>query len=1235
MSSPEAVIVPVRVTALMVNDAVRNQDWRRWRPDFTRRSHLSPEPDPLNQPVSRPDTGVLVHWELPTALRNGALQPDGTTSYAAVPTRWLVVRYGGGTGTDERSAAGWLVHSDCLSDTEAADNSPYAIPTSGTDPTPVPKRIGRVRPLEGDLSEPADVPPSPLTAIGPGLPTFATYQPYNMGVFSMHDPLTGLTGDPLDLSYLVMGWYGTDADDPLADITANPPARFQEKITERLKRLGWDCPVPAAPVRTVCSGAAIGVRWEKTNAPARDRDEAPVTEDDPQKRPVTYGVAESSVDGISALALAHNTGFWKDPERLRRLQALQYGLLHQLDTRDGMAAVQQRTREARFEPVAGGFTWDFTSPRSAQGKESQPIRPLPEPERTWLADTNEAQRAYDAAVRQLARRQERLYELWWYAERLNVIIASTRAKVVKDRLKKLKQGVDTNLKALTGKVKAGRTALAQAPALLKAVTPEDLGTAIDAETKRLTELWKRAPVGRPTRTPRPVFHNAREPVVLIKGAKATRLLDDPAVIPCRLSGQTVTTTGKDAASTAVRPQGWAALKKKIPAKIPTGLPENLLTELAALDRSRTPATVTFADQATAVAWSAPDRRALAVRRATSLWKQPWTPLLLVWEAEYFAVPYHHYQDAGKSDPRRNWEFGDDFYQWRGEGDAAENKAVPRSVSGSILLSAHAVDNIAERLRHVDTEAPGQSKEFLDAVGDLAGHLADGGGGTDLISQALDGFTEQLTGRESRVRPRPKASVADILDGHHTFAPRALSAVTGEPADPTLDENWVAAPHYAPYRAGQFRFSRLFLVDRFGRGHEIVHTADRPDQRPAPARAATVVPDAKDPRKPGDADALVHIGQQGSWARHLFQLRPRLPQPARIGFEFISRMDDAQVAFSADTGDQISAWIVPNYFDGALLCMAADGLLLGELRSAQSTLVFERYHPDAPTLGQNSAEHPHLGRFLNGLNSRDDRVVSLADLIATVETARLAIVPDRPSSSHPTLRMLGHPLALMRARLELEGDAEPIVPILPSRLAADPPVAEYQNYAWPILLGSNSSFEDGLIGYFDQDDYTELRAVAPPHNPSGGYVAGRDRGTGLALRLGESRLVTLLADPWAGVQADTHVLPTAFLRPDVDYIAHALAHMDAVFHVGPALGRLQGVTVERGDGTETVTQAFGLPLPLVESGDWTWKRPDGTTIAVTATDTTARITPEFRAHLRTGLLHLANGMTRRHDPTTRP
>ncbi|WP_165969378.1 hypothetical protein, partial [Actinomadura sp. KC06] len=725
--------------------------------------------------------------------------------------------------------------------------------------------------------------------------------------------------------------------------------------------------------------------------------------------------------------------------------------------------------------------------------------------------------------------------------------------------------------------------------------------------------------------PRPAFHQAREPIVLIKGARAARLLDDTGTLNCRLAGQLLT-KADDTAVSATEPPGFAALKNTFPATFPSGLADGVLAEFATLDQHCAPTTAVFADNATPVGWTSDDPRVRAVRWAVTTWKQPWTPLHLVWEGEYFAIPYNDYKDQ----TRRNWVITDDGYVWRGKGDADDGKAVPRRISGQIALTAHAVHNIAERLARIDDEAPGQPAPFRSAVQDLLSYFTDPTAkGGDLISQALDGFTEQLTGRRSLVRPRPDADMAELLDGHHTYAPRDLQAVTKLPQNPGIDENWVEAPYYVPFRAGQFRLTRLFLVDRFGRGHQIVHTEDAPDQRPDPARAATVIPDSKDPNHSAAADALVHVERQDLWKPHLFHLRPRLPQPARLGFDVVSNLDDTSPAPNSSSGDQISGWIVPNYFDQALLCMAPDGLLLGELRPKNDTeLQFERFHDDAPVLGHPSSAYPHLADFVNGLNSRNDRVKSLADMLAAVERARLTIAPYRPSSAHPTLHMLGRPLALLRARLELEPDAEPVVPIRPSLLGADPPTAEYQKYSWPILLGSTASFSDGLVGYFDQSDYATLYTVSPPDQLESTYVTGRGDGAHLALALGESRLVTLLTDPWGGVQATMFILPTGYLALDPDSVARALARMDAIFHLGPVLGSPRTVTVKTADLTEAKVNAFALPLPVVEAGTWSWQHPDGTRTDVAATDAAAHITPEFGARLRTGLLRLANGLSRR-------
>jgi hypothetical protein len=368
--------------------------------------------------------------------------------------------------------------------------------------------------------------------------------------------------------------------------------------------------------------------------------------------------------------------------------------------------------------------------------------------------------------------------------------------------------------------------------------------------------------------------------------------------------------------------------------------------------------------------------------------------------------------------------------------------------------------------------------------------------------------------------------------------------------------------------------------------------------------------------------VVHIDEATSWKEHMLHLRPRLPQPVRLNFDVISRLSDSTPALNSSCGDQVSAWLVLNYFDEAVLCLAPEGALLGELRRVTDNAVaFERFHPDAPVLGQDSAKHPNLARFLNGLHGRtSDAGKSLKHLLAVTGKARLTIQPHRPSAGHPTLRMLGHPLALIRARLELEPDAEPIVAIKPSQLTANPPTAPYQQHTWPIMLGSTASFHDGLVGYFDQSDYTKLYAVTTIPNPPTTYIADR---AGLPLKLTESRLVTLLTDPWARVSATSHILPTGFLRLDPDSVAAALSGIHALFHVGPVLGSLRPVTVKRDSAAEATVQAFGLPIPVVETGDWAWLHPDGMISEVTGVDATARITPEFRPRLRTGLLRLIN------------
>ncbi|MER5618934.1 hypothetical protein [Streptomyces sp. NPDC002215] len=221
------------------------------------------------------DAGVHVQWQLPESLTDGYSDPaSGQTYFPPVPNRWLVVRYHG--PVKARQAVGWVVHSDFLD-----NDGPYgargtarsiALYDSRTGPPATGRRLDQ---RVGSWVEPGDREDGLfLTAVGPGLPTFAAYQPYNTDVFSVHDSLAYRNGDPAladgTLSYLVVGWYGNDGVDVLSksagiggllppDPDELPPE--PTRLAGILDALGWQPSGSSQTPRTLYSGSALGVTW--------------------------------------------------------------------------------------------------------------------------------------------------------------------------------------------------------------------------------------------------------------------------------------------------------------------------------------------------------------------------------------------------------------------------------------------------------------------------------------------------------------------------------------------------------------------------------------------------------------------------------------------------------------------------------------------------------------------------------------------------------------------------------------------------------------------------------------------------------------------------------------------------------------------------------------------------------------------------------------------------------------
>ncbi|MFD7364625.1 hypothetical protein ACFV4I_00075 [Nocardiopsis alba] len=1248
--SDHALIVPVRVTALMVNPTVRKSTentFARWSLNFSAPFHQGPEPLPGNPPLGgAPSDGVLLHWEPPRALRDTDPLREGDTRPLNCPDRWVVVRYAKQDG--RRRAKAWLIQSDALRRTEDvsddSDNSPYGMVSDTKDGRRIDqRRIGRRWELTEDITEPSMS--EPLTAFGPGVPAFSVYQPYNLGVFSMHDDLAGLSEGPdgIDLSYQIFGWYGSIDRDPLSRVAGAPHEEYEERLRELLDRLRWRYTGPiTGTMRSVHAGSVHGLVWRRHGE--GEGDEKPRRDDKTgQWVDLSLGTAETSSEGLSALA-QRIPDIWPDErpderaEYQARLQALQYGLLDEYDAPGGRAEVARKAHEARFEPVAGGHVWDFVSGQSDQG-EPAPPPDVPRAQADWLKTLNADQEAYDTKLRELTRLQERLRTLWGYREHAAYLGAkgggafgSTGSKKMKALAEKISPHFDpARSDSLAERIERAQDVLRECRALVRETDPERIERAITDELRGLEELLGHEPVGVLTRFPREPFHRPTEPVVLLRGAGTRRLLEDrPGELTCRGGGQTVTKMD-GAASAPVVPDGFATILDRPGWKgvFPTDLHKALLAEFTALDDHRSPqdtTTVSFADEATAVPWSTTsDPRVAALRFQTEWWRQPWTPLYLCWSADYYPVPYEDRRPGHEGE--RNWVFDGRRYLWRGEGHVAKKGDPPpfHTVNGRILLSPHAVHNLADRYRHLKDAARGQDPAFLEFVSKILENFNDAEKGTDLVSQALDGFSAQLTGRESLLRPTPELKKG-LVSPDYAYEPRLF--YTGSkpkaPKDPDDPENWIRPLPAEGLRAGQFVISRLMIIDRYGRACAVdtEDGRDRPDLKVELTRSATVTPDDRTPGS-GKADATVLSGRTNKdWSTRVMQLRPRFPQPARLRFEALSRGSDTEPPVRPVDGDQIRGWVVPDHLDQGVLCYTHDGVLLGELRDADGDLVWE----DA---GSGLTPDPELVGFLDGIKRKGRKgPAALAAFLQAEELARLTTSPDRTAAGPPTLRLLGRPMALVRARLTLEPDAGAIVPVKLDRLTAIDPRPAYMDHTWPVLLGSDAAFGDGLVGYFQEKEYDTFYAVSPPEE-RGGYVADRNLGSRLRLRLNreESVKVSMLLDPWASVHATTHVVPTSRLRLEPEAVADALGRMEALFHVGPSLGGKRPVTVEHGGTVTAETTAFPMPLPKVEHGTWSWvpaMNDRANPVPVRDDDGTARLTPEAPVHLRTGLLRLRQG-----------
>lgn len=1239
MTTP--LVVPVELDALVANKGVIARDaFRQWQFNYQALPHYkSPEPEAFDRSTTGQKPGVYLHWSLPSALRHGT--GAGGDGYPLVPNRWLLVRF---NGAPARRVTAWVIESDCPFSTKVSStgveltslyladpaviqawkvsSDPYrnSVQLDPAAQAPQIANLGIRFPLPGWTERAAQ--PMFLTAVAPANPAFSIYVPHNQGVFAFYDDLTGIDQDTL--SYLVVGWYS----DPQRDFLAGWPrdTASQHPYDDFLAGQPWTVTGGSETQATTSlyEGMALAIDWDRNGDPPA-ADPLQAIRNSGQ---LNVAIGNTTIDAFSALVGAQLAAKGHDPGTVKLLRALQYNLLPVLDQVNGDALLDEAIRNAWFGGTPGGYRWT-TVPAASNGTPPPAADVDSEP---WVVPLNNAQAALDAALGDLYTLQWRLGELWlkngFLGDPANTFpkppAGVTNLADFKTKLAAQLDPGGTGVAAqVVRQIKLVQSLLGQVPQPITAGG----GTAQDAFQRGVLAFAqaKGLDVSRVLKAvASPRYYQAANPVVVLSGVEPPSWASAGDPVQVRLAshlvtgfsygGRTVDRTTVGAAIPAL--PGLAALPAAISA---------LIDELFFLDPASAPAIASAIGQpVTGV--SAAIRAHDPAQYLGALpdlplgpWAQPWSPMYMDWKVDYTNIPY------GPS-----WVFDGTDYHF----DPAATPATDdRPIGGVSLLSSSA--QLVFRARLADFIDKFGQGSALDELDQWIEQIDD----WKFLAQELVGFHSLISLRDTRAYRRPIASdllgtgaasaaAADLIGYGGGGGPYALPAAFQGRVDSTpYFPNGPAIP-YPGARHGQIYFTDLLLYDKFGRALFVVQS-----------NSSSGLFDAKNfPVLQGEALAASH--KVHTEINAVSELPPRVLQQARLGFDLVDGFDDTKLLGAAAGVNPISGWVLPNHLDRSLLLYAPDGRSLGEFRLIAQDDRSKAGEWQAPphsgvaSLDDVARYAPHVAELLRAPALQAE--ASFLTFLQTIDESLWTIDPLGARVDQNLSVLIGRPLALVRARLQLQLEGQPLGDTGWASTFARP-VSALTGYDFAVRLGDQATRQDGVIGYYAERDYSVFNSVVAPDStaaqpyvreigpigPGGGqnYPKLRFDGTTAAM-------VTLLVDPRASIHATTGILPVKQVAIPSQFVTAALARIEIGFRIGPILTLIEA-TPSQGGVVPAFPQAIGYPSPAEQNGTWSWWERDaaadawvGYDLLDTTTNAQLKSAPNT---LREGVLQLVLGL----------
>ncbi|CAN5267917.1 hypothetical protein BH10PSE19_BH10PSE19_00780 [soil metagenome] len=1163
--------IPMQIDAWVVNNAVLQpspdhpeQVIRRWTLDYSQLNNfMSPMPDPFSAETNTAAVGIYLHWTLPVGLRH-AIQDDANNStmqFPYVPNRWLVIRYYG--PIEKRIAMAWVIESDYMADATIA-TSPYPAGKVGQ------TKIGRCIPLAG-WQENAATKELFLTAVSSGDIHFSTFQPYNENVFSLHDNLGDIPQAQINtqqLSYFVAGWYANATQDPLANCDT------VLKYEDLLHRYKWQVDNSETIAnQLVCHGMIHSINWDNTanaSVPASPQNALNLTD-------IKVAVGSSSIEALSALVINSN------PDLIPKLllDAFSLGLLDKLDATDGVETIAETMQQRGFNTQSGGTHWVIVPQNSQNSDAASSALGLTADEAKQLDNLNSLQTQLDIQQQILSKIQWDLYALWWkQGNAANAYITPPLSTTQNTLL--TQQLSATVADSLFNKVKIQQQHVSE--------LATQFNTAYTAFNTQLATKQKILKV-----VNRGVFWQPKDPVVLITGIQSPWLQQLQNNLPCRYLNESINTLYLTADKTKFINQ--QAIQAYMPQLNTSAIPiavQSLLTEFflldplnaASLQPLATAAGMTL-DSLTAIinAHSQDSFNGILPYYGLDAWTQAWLPYFLEWEVIWYPIPFE------------NWVFDGERYHLNTLPAAIQQQTL----NSRDLLNPQASFAFKGQLKRLIDQDPTFQKAFPDWQNLIAAIDQ-----WPIMTVTLGSFQSQLVQRDHRINRIP-----NVNDNNEN----AIAALIADQAQYTPLPGPAAADPFSPppstfqaTRQGQFYFNRLSIVDRFGQAVNAIQSDTA--KNIIPIVSEMLMLDSNVTTKQLLAvDALSPL--------RFIQLTPRVIQPLRLDIDWLLANDNSNSKRLLNNCqiNPIAGWILPNYLDQALQIYDPQGKGLGELSLVEnndgtfSCSWNAAFQSPYATVEDMQTDYPWLSNMLQTFVAKDvtkriiDPVSAYNALLELIDQAFATQNSNYLSANQYLAAFIGRPLSLARIRCQLQLQQPAYTDQSWAKTLAA--TATYTNYNFPMQLGNTNLNQDGLIGYFQDENFQKFYSLYGSQSKNNFTQATVDQRFSLQPldpNIDTPKIITVLRDPFAKLNAHSDILPLQSLQLPSVFIKAALNQMQVTFRQGSLL-TTRGLTT---DALQSVT----LLKPTVK-GKWSWLEPtlDGKQqeIMLQNADSTARFT----------------------------